>query len=464
MNKYPAITGLALSLTLGLGLARAPLHADDFAFFEVGARAAALGGAFTAKADDISAIFYNPAGLAFLKGVRFKTNLVISQRAISAYSATYDRTFTSTPGSFLANIFLSWQPAKRIGLGLGYFSPYNFRSLWQDPLWIGGKISLGSKLNTQVLRSVLSVEIVKGLALGAALDFTSMSVEWSHQVPFEIANYTLPADTKVDCRHSLRGHGLGFTASVLWRVLPALRVGARYQKSVTIDLAGGNGFGIPRDFTGGTVPDPYWPFRQVWSLLDFFFVPQEVTGQLTLPREIACGVVVSPASWLSLHLDAQWNKWSEFGRWEFRSVNADGDLNPAFTSDYREFWGVTPNYGTMGAALTLRDALSLKAGLEGRLGRWFTLRAGFARSESTVEPADRSPVYPDLNRNVYSFGGGYEGPVFSIYDTEEAVGQLSLDLFVRYSAAGQSPSTLPGMELMYGSKRWVAGVGVGFIF
>ena len=350
MNKYPAITGLALSLALGLGLVPAPLHADDFAFFEVGARAAALGGAFTAKADDISAIFYNPAGLAFLKGVRFKTNLVMSQRAISAYSATYDRTFTSTPGSFLANIFLSWQPAKRIGLGLGYFSPYNFRSLWQDPLWIGGKISLGSKLNTQVLRSVLSVEIVKGLALGAALDFTSMSVEWSHQVPFEIANYTLPADTKVDCRHSLRGHGLGFTASALWRVFPALRVGARYQKSVTIDLAGGNGFGIPRDFSGGTVPDPYWPYRQVWSLLDFFFVPQEVTGQLTLPREIACGVVVSPASWLSLHLDAQWDKWSEFGRWEFRSVNADGDLNPAFTSDYREFWGVTPNYGTMGAA------------------------------------------------------------------------------------------------------------------
>ncbi len=464
MKKCPAMIGLALSAALGLAAASLPLHADDFAFFEVGARAAALGGAFTAKADDLSAIFYNPAGLAYLKGMRFKTNLVMSQRKISAYSATYDRTFASTPGSFLANIFLAWQPAKRIGLGLGYFSPYNFRSLWEDPLWIGGQTSLGSKLNAQVLRSVLSVEVVKGLAVGAALDFTSLSVEWNNQVPFEMANYTLPADTKVDCRHSLSGHGLGFTASALWKVFPALRIGGRYQKSVTIDLSGGNGFGIPRDYTGGTVPDPYWQFRQVWSLLDMFFVPQEVTGQLTLPKEIACGIVISPAAWLSLHLDAQWDKWSEFGRWEFRSVNADGDLNPAFTSDYQEFWGVTPNYGTLGAPLTLRDTRMIKAGLEGRLGRWFTLRAGFSHSESSVEPADRSPVYPDLERNSFSIGGGYEGPIFSIYDTEEAVGQLSLDLFVRYSAAEESPSTLPGLELNYGAKRWTAGIGVGFIF
>ena len=464
MKTHDVMTGVALAVALGLATVSLPLHADDFAFYEVGARAAALGGAFTAKADDITSIFYNPAGLAFLKGLRFKTNLVISQRAISAYSAEYDRTFTSTPGAFLANIFLAWQPAKRIGLGLGYFSPYNFRSLWEDPLWVGGNSSLASKLNAQNLRAVLAVEVVKGLAVGAALDLVSLSVEWNNQVPFELGNYTLPSGTKVDCRHSLSGHGLGFTASALWKVFPALQVGARYQKSVTVDLAGGNAFGIPRDYSGGTVPDPYWQFRQVYSLLDFFFVPQEVTGQLTLPRQIACGIVVSPVPWLSLHLDAQWDKWSGFGRWEFRSVNADGDLNPAFTADYQEFWGVTPNYGTLGTPLTLRDTRMLKAGLEGRVGRWFTLRAGFARNESSVEPADRNPVYPDLDRNIFSFGGGYDGPIFSIYDTEEALGYLSIDLYIRYSAADKSPSTLPGLEFTYGAKRWVMGVGVGFSF
>ncbi len=464
MKAHAALAGLALAIALGLVMASGPLHADDFAFYEVGARAAALGGAFTARADDLTAVFYNPAGLAFLKGWRFKTNLVISQRSISAYRADYERTFTSTPDTFLANIFLAWQPARGIGFGLGYFSPYNFRSLWEDPFWIGSETSLASKLNAHNLRSVLAVEVAKGLAVGLALDFVTLAVEWNHQISFELGNYPLPGETKVDCRHSLNGHGLGFTASALWKVFPALQVGARFQKSVTINLAGGNAFGIPRDFSGGTVPDPYWPYREVLSLLQFFYVPQEVTGQLTLPREIACGIVVSPVPWLSLHLDAQWDRWSEFGRWEFRSVNADGDLNPAFTADYREFWGVTPNYGTLGTPLTLRDSRMLKAGLEGRVGRWFTLRAGFARHESSIESADRSPVYPDLDRNIYSFGGGYEGPMFSIYDSNKTLGLLSLDLFVRYSSADESPSTLPGLEMTYGAKRWAVGLGVGFIF
>ena len=41
--------------------------AGGFNIYEMGARATALGGAFTATADDASAIFYNPAGLAWLE-------------------------------------------------------------------------------------------------------------------------------------------------------------------------------------------------------------------------------------------------------------------------------------------------------------------------------------------------------------------------------------------------------------
>ena len=37
----------------------------------VGARAAGMGGAFSALADDITALYWNPAGIARLKGERF---------------------------------------------------------------------------------------------------------------------------------------------------------------------------------------------------------------------------------------------------------------------------------------------------------------------------------------------------------------------------------------------------------
>src|SRR5438552_19023354 len=46
-------------------LAPAPAAAAGFALFEEGARAMGFAGAYTAQASDPSAIFHNPAGLAF---------------------------------------------------------------------------------------------------------------------------------------------------------------------------------------------------------------------------------------------------------------------------------------------------------------------------------------------------------------------------------------------------------------
>lgn len=463
MRTAALTSGLALTLALCFASVSRPLHADEFAFHEVGARAAALGGAFTGKADDITAIFYNPAGLAFLKGLRLKTDLMLSGRTVSAYAPAYNMTFKTNPGVYLQNIFLAWQPVKRIGLGVGYFSPYNYKSKWESWWWIGDEVSCAANLKSNFFRSVLSIEVLKGFSVGAALDVVSLSAEWHHMVPFEPSNYALPNEAKALSHHMLKGNGLGFTAGALWKVFPALQVGARYQTNVPVDLAGANTFGFSLDYNYDSVPDPYQPVRSVSSLLDMFYVSQSVTGKMTLPRVIACGVALTPFPWLSLYLDLQWDRWSELGSWEFRSVNTDEDLSPEFTPVYQEFWGISPNYGTQGAALTLQDSRKFKAGLEFRPGRWFAVRAGFARNETSVGSADLSPLYPDLDRNVFSIGGGYEGPVYSTYE-DEIIGQLSFDLFFRYSSAIGSPSTFPGLEMTYSDKGWSAGVGVGFNF
>ncbi len=66
-----AVTARAASLLLPAALALAPgrPRADDSNFrpYLVGARAAGMGGAFTALADDGSGPFYNPAGIAFVE-------------------------------------------------------------------------------------------------------------------------------------------------------------------------------------------------------------------------------------------------------------------------------------------------------------------------------------------------------------------------------------------------------------
>src|SRR5688572_31124441 len=55
------------------------LFASAFAVNELGARAQGMGGAFCSIASDASAIFFNPAGMAFIPGTNFQMdNLVVA--------------------------------------------------------------------------------------------------------------------------------------------------------------------------------------------------------------------------------------------------------------------------------------------------------------------------------------------------------------------------------------------------
>jgi len=463
MKASRAILPFAVLLALALVISPLRLGADDFSFHESGARAAALGGAFTARADDAAALFYNPAGLAFLTGFRLKTNLTFGKRSLSAAWPDEGTTFRSAPREFRAVMASAWQPVRRVTLGVGLFSPCNFDSRWPFD-WSGDSAALLVRVRSLYFRSAVAVEVLKGFAVSAGLDVVSSGLSWHHNIPFNIPNYPLERDALVESRHAVSGHGLGFVAGALWKIVPAVQIGASYRQSVAIDYAGRNNFVIHTQLTGQAVPDPDGGWRYLYDLLGSFYLSQDVISRMTLPRELACGVALAPFSRLSLYIDVRWDRWSEFGDWVFRSVNEGGDLNPAFTQDLQEFYGIAPDYGTQGVVLALKDTKKYMAGLEFRPARYLALRAGFARHESSVNAADRSPVYPDLGRSIYSFGFGYEGPLFSIWGDDERVSDLSFDLFVRYASASPGESGVPGLEMTYGSNRLTAGVGVGFTF
>lgn len=461
--KRPGPASLVLALAIMSTFVPSRLGAADFSFHEPSARAAALGGAFTARADDATALFYNPAGLAFLGGWRLKTNIMFDRRTTDAARSDLAGRYRSEPSEFIGNVGVSWQPIKRVTIGTGIFSPFNYESYW-TPGWSGETLCSRNRLRSLYFRTVLAVEVVKGLALSAGVDVVSSSMRWRHEIPFNLEPYPLARAIDVESSHVLHGNGLGFVAGALWKVLPALQIGARYQQSVAIDYAGTDIFNHQLDISGESVPDPSGGSRRVYDLIDLYYRTQNVTGRLTLPREIAGGIALTPLTRLSLYLDVQWDRWSDLGDWIFRSENEGNAINPAFTSVYQEFYGLDLNYGIQGMALALKDTKNIKAGLEFRPKQYLAVRAGYAHHQSSVDEAGRTPVYPDLDRNVYSLGFGYEGPLFSIWGDGEKVSDLSFDVFIRYASAAPGASTLPGFEMTYDSNRFVFGVGAGFIF
>jgi long-chain fatty acid transport protein len=453
---------LSVGSLLIIAIAALRLGADEFTFHESSARAAGMGGAFVARADDATALFYNPAGLAFLGGFRLKTNLLFGKRTVSAVLPGGSAS-SSTPAEIESATALSWQPFKGVSLGLGLFSPFSFKARWPGS-WDAGGASRISRARAVSIRPALAVEPFKGFAVSVGMDIVSSGLTWSHNLYFNLPNYPLPQDMGVESRHALSGRGLGFVAGALWKIAPAVQVGARYQGRVSVDYAGDNVFYVWRGTAYQLIPSAYGGMTYMMELLNRFYRPQHVTGHQNFPREIACGVALRPTARLSLYADVLWDRWSGFGPWEFRSTLPDDELTEAFTPVEEEFYGVSPDYGTQGVDLGLEDTVKIKAGLELRPGRYWALRAGYARGRSAVDVAHLTPVYPELAASVYTLGIGFDGPVFSIFDEDERINDMSIDFFVRYSSAAAARSTVPGFEIAYDADRLVVGMGVGLVF
>ncbi|MBN2207029.1 MAG: outer membrane protein transport protein, partial [Candidatus Aminicenantes bacterium] len=140
-RRLPLLSVL-ISAVASLGLA-----ATDYAPYDPGSRAPALGGAFVARADDVSALFANPAGLAFLKGLRFKTNLFYGQPVLSAAQTASGATYESNPRHFRGTLAASWQFLNKVTAGVGFFSPYHFSTFWPYG-WPGNRMSIQSSLTS----------------------------------------------------------------------------------------------------------------------------------------------------------------------------------------------------------------------------------------------------------------------------------------------------------------------------
>ena len=140
------------------------LKDSGFMPFEISARAAAIGGAFIALADDATAVFYNPAGLAFSTGIMLRTNIYYPKTTLTAGYPTFPALSQSSLGKLSASLFVSANIKDRIAFGIGIFTPNTMETQWPEN-WTGRTLSIHSKLNTLYIRPVVSLKISKFLSI-----------------------------------------------------------------------------------------------------------------------------------------------------------------------------------------------------------------------------------------------------------------------------------------------------------
>lgn len=354
---------IALSFAM-LGFMVAGAVAGGFQLNEHGARAMAQGDAFAARATDGSAIYFNPAGLAFQDNISLYAGATVILPTSSFYGPVQDNTNarTQAPGQFFypINFYLTGPATDAFHVGIGVYNPYGLGSKWPND-WSGRFLTTNVQLQTYFITPTVSYKILDNLSVGAGFSYVAGSVTVDRAVAIPVQG--TGSDPRVSLE--LTGHGYAWDIGAQYKITPKLSVGASYRSSAKIDANGSA------------------TFTPNYAVLKF---PEGgVSTSITLPATAFAGVAYKVLANLEIEADYQFIGWSSYDKLEF-DFNADGSKSSQ-----------PKNYS---------DTYMLRIGGEYTMGD-LHLRGGYYYDHTPVSSQYVDPILPDANRNGITFGFGY---------------------------------------------------------
>jgi long-chain fatty acid transport protein len=378
-------TRLAALVLVGLAVAlpAARLEAAGFALFEQSSKGNAMGGAFAATAEDPSAMFYNPAGNAFIDETIVDGSLFGVLRPTArldglnpfpgeGYTANMHK-----PLYWFGNLYFVTSLSKDFKVSVGMWSPNGLGVPWQEPDTFRGRvINLRTDLRQLAVSAQFAWKVSDAIAIGGGPELRFTDVKLSRNV--QAVN---PFTQRVqDIAHlSLVSTGtpikVTWTAGLLVKPCDRLRFGISYHAHVDVDLEG------PAQFSQISTGSPQFD-AAVSTLLPFGTNP---TGRTTLqfPSVTMFGVAYELTPNLTLEVDGNYTTWKVFDQ---TVIRIEGLADSVLPHSWENTWAVR--------------AGALYKGKKG----W--LAAGFVYDQTPQPDFDVSPFLPDNNRTGVTIGAG----------------------------------------------------------
>jgi len=303
------------------------LAGGGFALPGVGSKALNMGGAFRGLADDWSAAFWNPAGLAYLPNSEFSMNLYTLNfrpeytpninlgESGYGYSVGYpEETYYPEDRAFFLPSFSGFYKFTQIeGFtgGVAFYVPYKLESQWdlyEPPSGFDNDVPYPEfdhktdiliwDLHPTVAKSFMEGKL--SLGLGLSIQRADFGLRRTVLVP---SIYPRPYDFfPVDAYMETDGWGMGFNAGILYKASPKLQFGFSYQSPVDIDLSGN----IELEMYFPDIPTSESQIRGGTG----YYRDGDFETTLPLPGEIGAGVMYKPMEKLTLTCDISSANWS----------------------------------------------------------------------------------------------------------------------------------------------------------
>lgn len=386
-SRY-GLGGLSLLLAAAL-LAAGPASAAGFSIFEAGSRSTAMGGAFVAQADDLSAMFYNPAGLAKfvtkgeLKVMAGVTLIVPTSELAEGYNPYPGEGYSSKMHDqffFPPNLYMSYGLSECVSLSFGTWFPFGLATRWSDPDWRGRYLSTYVDLKQYAAGLQVAWQINDYLAVGAGPEFRFSDVKLQRKVPLfnpytnrvvDAAHTDVRADMEID---------VTFGAGIKINPTPKLSIGASYHGAVDAEFEGeamfypiGTGYA---DLDAAFAANPYFPLS----------TPVPVKTTIQAPAQTQVGISYDFGK-VQVEAAGTFTEWSAFDTTvlEFGAAGGKQGITSTLPHDWEDAW-------------------AFRFGLKWQTSDTFDLMAGYVYDQTPEPDGDVGPLLPDMNRNGYSIG------------------------------------------------------------
>jgi long-chain fatty acid transport protein len=369
----------------------------------VGVKALGMGGAFIALANDTTAVFYNPAGLAQLQqGINVDTAFTYTSPKLN-YTLPNGEEQKAVEEEYPLFFGLSSGITHPLVFGFGMYSQYA-----RTTDWFSDAANNFGPLKSEIVRvdyvPTIAYEITSQLSLGAGFVISQTEEKWENPVPVVFNPLGMPI---AFAQYSDEADGIGYGGNVgiLYKITPELNIGAVWRSEINTKLEG-------KAEVEGVGEDDYslnWDF----------------------PQSAGVGIAYKPLESLTIALDLNWTNWSD---WKEVSYDYEDDL---------------PFLPDTAHRIDAQDSIKVSIGTEFKPHEQVALRAGYRFDDNAIPDDTVQPQCPDLRNHAFSIGGGYEWKPFRC------------DIFYEYLFSSKKEVTTS--DVGYDGKYQVEMHTVGFM-
>jgi len=345
-------------------LASASIHASGFRIYLQDAAAAQQGNAFTATADNPSAIYYNPAGITQLTGHNLRNGVDLVYYNFDFRSNTGQEWDSIDHLRGVAQFFYTYSPEKLpFSFGLGVYSPYGLGSKWPDDSpfrTLARRCDLMFFSFNPVIAWKVSDQL--SVAAGPMLNYADLDSRRGMAVVGD------------EFRFRGRGFSPGFNAGLLWRPHEQHALGVNYRSPTTVDY---HGHTFVRNLTPA-IPGLPPSGKESASL------------EMPYPQHLTVGWSYRPTPAWNLEVDVHWTDWDRLNTVTIRQ----GAVSISEVFDWR-------------------STFECSAGVTRHFDNGYSIGGGFAWGESASPDAHFNPFCADLAGPGFMLGLGHQGKRWS---------------------------------------------------